>query len=256
MSSGMPKPEHIHSALGSDSCPQECLVLLSPTNSTISSILYMLSVFHCFHFFHHQHFRSLICPTLFIVPLSVWVDEAAVLLFWHTRAHRLLQSGRIEAPQDMQELRNDCHSHSPQSRGDAVPKLILSPGENSTAPEILKLAQNGTLQFLYETTRIKGTADTKIPYCLCQHEFRARTDKFPSKAILRRHLQKHFGTSCAHQSLLKRLAQVCKPAGHTITFTSLPHIIKGMTQEHSNTNPGHEVPRIQQPGRRNPGISS
>lgn len=63
----------------SDSCTQERLFLFKPTKSTISSILYMDSGFppH-FHFFHHQPFGSLVCPTLFIVPLSVWVGEAAV----------------------------------------------------------------------------------------------------------------------------------------------------------------------------------
>lgn len=44
-------------------------------------------------------FRSCICPTLFIVPLSTWEDEAVVLLS-DTQEHIFLESGRIEEPQE------------------------------------------------------------------------------------------------------------------------------------------------------------
>lgn len=131
--------------------------------------------------------------------------------------------------------------------------MILSSGENSIAPEISKLAQDAILQFLYETCRIKGMADTGIPYSQRQHEFRARSDTFPSKTIPRRHLQKHFSTWYARQSLLKQLAQVCRAAGHTTRASPLSSHHEGHdtgAQEHSNTNPGHKVPKIQHSGSR------
>lgn len=189
----------------------------------------------CFHFFQHQPLGSLICPTLFPVPLSVWVEEAVIPLcgtqehkhFWKVVELRHLRTCKTwgvtaipSAPKAEEMLYQNW-------------LVILSSGENSTAPEIPKLPQDATLQFLYETSRIKGMADTEIPYSQLQHEFRARTDTSPSKAIPRRHPQKHFSISSARQSLLKQRAQVCRAAGHTIRAPPLLLTSPG-TQEHKS----------------------
>lgn len=107
----------------SDSCTQGCPVLLKPTKNTISSILYMDRVFHpVFISSTSSLLDPLSAPHCSLFPfLSGWMRSCPPL--WHTTTQTFLGSGRTETPQDMQELRSDCHSHSPQSRGDAVPKL-------------------------------------------------------------------------------------------------------------------------------------
>lgn len=69
--------------------------------------------------------NPLFAPRCPLLPfLSGWMRQLSPLLA-HKSTHKstFLGSGRTEAPQDMQELRSDCHSHSYQSRGDAVPQL-------------------------------------------------------------------------------------------------------------------------------------
>lgn len=122
---------------------------------------------------------------------------------------------------------SECQSHSSQSREDAIQKLtqaLVWREKNGTGDS--KLTEDATLQFLYKTSRLKdsykSTSGTKTPYSQCQREFRASTNKFSSKAIPRRHLQKNlFSAPCARQRLLKQLPQDRSLAGHCTTASSL-----------------------------------
>lgn len=103
--------------------------------------------------------------------------------------------------------------------------LKHSSGEKSMALEMPKLTEDATLLFLYKKSRLKGSylsmSDSKIPYSQYQREFRASTNKFPSKAIPRRHLQKNLSTPYACQRLLKQLSQDHSLTGHFITASPL-----------------------------------
>lgn len=104
--------------------------------------------------------------------------------------------------------------------------LKHSSGPKNMVLEMPKLTGDATLQFLYKTSRLKRSyksiSDTRIPHSQRQGEFRASTNKFPSKAIPRRHLQKNlFSTPYARQRLLKQLSQDRSLAGHFIIASSL-----------------------------------
>lgn len=107
-----------------------------------------------------------------------------------------------------------------------------------------KLTEDAPLPFLHKTARLKGSS-TRIPQS--QHQRRASTNKSPSKAVPRRHLQKNFfSTPCACQRLLKQLSKRLQ-SGRAIYHSSIspPQIIKAMNQQHSNTSPSHKTPSTQ-----------
>ena len=112
-----------------------------------------------------------------------------------------------------------------------------------------KLTEDDILLFLYKTSRLKGSyeslSDSKTAYSQSQHEFRASTNKFPSKAIPRRHLQKNFfSTPCARQRLLKQLSQDHSLTGHSIITSSLSSDHQGYETVTQQCAPMSKIPGI------------
>lgn len=114
-----------------------------------------------------------------------------------------------------------------------------------------KLTEDATLPFLHKTARLKGSS-TRIPYSQHWHQRRASTNKFPSKAVPRRHLPKNlFSTPCACRRLLKQLSRDCSLAGHFITAPSLLLRSSRLRNSSAETRPHltkRPTPREQKPG--------